>query len=348
MSFWENRRVFITGHTGFKGAWLSLMLRQLGAEVFGYSLAPNSPSLYTSAVGDRVVSWTEDIRDLKVLTDSLRESCAEVVFHLAAQAIVRESYANPIETYAVNVMGTANLLEAVRNAPNVRSVVVVTSDKCYENWEWDWAYRESDTLGGFDPYSSSKGCAELVVSAYRRSFFSESKCAIATARAGNVIGGGDWAKDRLIPDIIKAFMAGETVHIRNPYAIRPWQHALDVLSGYMSLADNLYCHGAEFAEAWNFGPSDAEVATVGGMARRFAVAWKKGASWANDCKTGEPHEANLLKLDTSKTRKRLGFENKYSLDHMVKLTVDWYKAYQKHQDMYLFTSKQIKEYLDEP
>ena len=317
---WRGRRVFLTGHTGFKGAWLALWLRRLGAEVTGYALAPEtSPSLFDVArVGEGMRSILGDVRDLDTLRDALEASGAEVVLHLAAQSLVRESYARPVDTYATNVMGTVHLLEAVRESKSVKAVVVVTSDKCYENREWVWPYRENEPLGGRDPYSNSKAAAELVASAYRSSFFPH----IATARAGNVIGGGDWAKDRLVPDLMRAFAKGEAAVIRNPLAIRPWQHVLEPLHGYLMLAESLL--RGEHAEAWNFGPGDADVRPVQWVADELVRRWGDGASWTQD-RGSHPHEAHMLKLDSAKARTQLRWTPRLSLGEALDWIVEWHR-----------------------
>ena len=349
-AFWQGRRVFLTGHTGFKGSWLSLWLQSLGAEVTGYALAPSTtPSLFVEArVGDGMSSVIADIRDLPCLQQALQASRAEVVIHMAAQPLVRYSYAHPVETYATNVMGTVHLLEAVRHTPGVRSVVVVTTDKCYENREWVWGYRETDPMGGYDPYSNSKGCAELVSAAYRSSYFNPADHArhgvgLATARAGNVIGGGDWAPDRLIPDILAAFAAGKPVSIRHPQAIRPWQHVLEPLRGYLLLAQNLYEDGPGAAEGWNFGPKDDDVRPVSWIAEKMAALWGAGAAWQQD--GGEqPHEATYLKLDIAKASNRLGWRPALNLEQSLGLIVDWCQARRAGQDMRQQTLAQIRSY----
>ena len=320
--FWKDRRVFVTGHTGFKGSWLCTWLVDAGARVTGYALAPDTrPSLFDSAgVEQGMTSILADVRDAAAIQSALTASGAEIVFHLAAQSLVRESYRAPVETYATNVMGTANVLEAVRNTPSVRAVVVVTSDKCYENREWSWPYRESDPLGGHDPYSSSKACAELVAAAYRASFH----VPIATARAGNVIGGGDWAKDRLVPDLMRAFAKGEAAVIRNPLAIRPWQHVLEPLHGYLILAESLL--RGEHADAWNFGPGDADVKPVQWVADELVRRWGNGASWTQDSGS-HPHEAHMLKLDSAKARTQLHWMPRLSLSEALDWIVEWHREF---------------------
>jgi CDP-glucose 4,6-dehydratase len=349
--FWAGRRVFLTGHTGFKGSWLSLWLQSLGADITGFALQPpTSPSLYDVArVGQGMRSIVGDIRNLDTLKNALSDARPEVVIHMAAQALVRPSYSAPVETYATNVMGTVNLLEAIRQTPGIRSVVNVTSDKCYENNEWVWGYRENDPMGGYDPYSSSKGCAELVASAYRNSFFNPSKysehgVALASARAGNVIGGGDWALDRLIPDVMRAIQAGQPVCIRNPFAIRPWQHVLEPLGGYLLLAERLYLDGAGFAEGWNFGPSDADAKPVQAIVEHLTSAWGEGAAWELDVRP-QPHEANYLKLDCSKAAARLHWQPRWSLSVALEKIVSWHRAYVQGRDMRATTLQQIQTYI---
>ncbi len=342
--FWKGRRVFVTGHTGFKGSWLSLWLQSLGAEVAGYALPPpTEPSLFVRArVTVGIDSHIGDVRNLDALSKCMHAARPEIVIHIAAQPLVRDSYRLPVETYATNVMGTVHLLEAVRTAASVRAVVIVTSDKCYENREWVWGYRESEAMGGFDPYSSSKGCAELVTSAYRRSFF-ESGAAVASARAGNVIGGGDWARDRLIPDMIRAFTAGQPVHIRNPHAIRPWQHVLEPLSGYLSLAERLIKEGQKHADGWNFGPSEDDARPVQWIVERLTSLWGNDASWTLDAEP-QLHEAAHLKLDCSKARASLGWRPKWGLEVALQRIVEWHRAEQSGSDMHALTLKQIKDY----
>jgi CDP-glucose 4,6-dehydratase len=328
--FWRGRRVLVLGHTGFKGSWLCLWLHRMGASLAGLSLPPpTEPSLYSLAGLDGVMATTYgDIRDLDVVTDAVRTWQPEIVFHLAAQALVRASYRQPVETYATNVMGTVHVLEAVRAIPSVRSVVVVTSDKCYENREWPWAYRETDALGGHDPYSSSKACAELVVAAYRRSFLAVAGgrvVGVATARAGNVIGGGDWADDRLLPDCIKALSAGRCIEIRHPHAVRPWQHVLDPLRGYLLLAEHLHADAAAFGDAWNFGPADDDARPVSWIVSRVVEQWGEGAAWSQ-ASGDPPHETNWLKVDASRARMNLGWAPRLPLADALAWTVAWYRC----------------------
>lgn len=344
--FWRGRRVFLTGHTGFKGGWLSLWLQHLGAEVTGFSLPPNTtPSLFeTGDVATGMTSIFGDIRDRAALDAAMRACAPEIVLHLAAQPLVRRSYADPTETYATNVLGLVNLFEAVRAQGGMRAVVNVTSDKCYENREWLWGYREPDPMGGFDPYSSSKGCAELVTSAYQRSFFHDSQSGtptfLASARAGNVIGGGDWAEDRLIPDIIRALSARKTLQIRRPGAVRPWQHVLEPLSGYLLLAQRLVEEGATFAQGWNFGPDAADERPVQWIVDQMTGMWGETARWALDDDAG-PHEAGLLKLDCSKARAILKWAPRWSLARALEETVAWHSAAIRGDEMRKVTLAQI-------
>jgi len=334
--FWKGKRVLVTGHTGFKGSWLCLWLKSRGAEVSGLSLAPHTiPSLYGLAgVSDGLSSTIGDIRDSGVVLTSVRKARPEIIFHLAAQALVRASYRDPVSTYATNVMGTVHLLEATRVTEGVRAVVVVTSDKCYENREWVWGYRESDPVGGHDPYSSSKGCAELVTSAYRRSFFSASSATpvgldvgLASARGGNVIGGGDWAEDRIIPDFVRAISRGAPLQVRHPGSIRPWQHVLEPLAGYMLLAEQLWTRPEKYAEAWNFGPNLGEAKPVSWIADYVVGRWGDGARWENVGSGKEPHEARSLKLDCSHARAELGWAPKLDLRKTLDWTTDWYRGW---------------------
>jgi CDP-glucose 4,6-dehydratase len=349
-SFWSNRRVYLTGHTGFKGGWMALWLARMGAKVHGYALPPEgTPNLFTAArVAEAVASEFGDIRNLEALEASVRAFEPEVIFHMAAQPLVRRSYADPLGTYSTNVMGTANVLDAVRRTPSVRAVVVVTSDKCYENREWQRGYREDDRLGGHDPYSNSKACAELVTAAYRSSFFGVTKSAcrevaLASARAGNVIGGGDWSEDRLIPDLVRGSLSGKPVAIRNPEATRPWQHVLEPLAGYLTLAEHLLERGGEFAKGWNFGPAEEDAWPVGRLADAMVAAWGDGAAWMQDA--GEhPHEAGYLKLDTSWARALLGWRPVLPLTESLSWVVEWYKAESRGDDMHAFTLRQIAEF----
>lgn len=348
--FFRGKRVFVTGHTGFKGAWLTLWLHQLGAQVTGYALAPpTSPSLFELARLERLLhSVTGDVRDPQALSAALREADPEIVIHMAAQPLVRESYLNPVETYATNVMGTVHLLEAVRSSPGVRAVVNVTTDKCYENREWPWGYRENEPMGGYDPYSSSKGCSELVTAAYRNSYFNEGSylshgVALASARAGNVIGGGDWAADRLIPDCVAALLKGEPVRIRNPHAIRPWQHVLEPISGYLTLAQRLYQDGPLHAGAWNFGPADEDAREVEWIVQRMCSRWQAEASYVVD-EGDHPHEANYLKLDCSKAKGELGWRPRWSLDTAIDMIIDWTRSYQRGDDLREVSLSQIEAY----
>jgi CDP-glucose 4,6-dehydratase len=336
-AFWRGKKVFLTGHTGFKGSWLSLWLQSMGAQVTGYALPPpTNPSLFDEAnVAHGMVSIIGDIRDVEALSKAMRDAAPDVVIHMAAQPLVRYSYVNPVETYSTNVMGTVHLLEAVRQTPSVRAVVNVTSDKCYDNKEWVWGYRENEPMGGFDPYSNSKGCAELVTSAYRNSFFNPEKynehgVALASGRAGNVIGGGDWAEDRLIV-------------IRSPHAIRPWQHVLEPISGYLLLAKKLYEQGTAYAEGWNFGPVDDDAKPVQWIVEHLTAQWGEGASWQLD-EGDHPHEAHYLKLDCSKARMRLDWQPRWHLAHSLEMIVAWQRAWLTKQDMRSFTLKQIEQY----
>ncbi len=346
-SFWRGRRVFVTGHTGFKGSWLCLWLQHLGAEVSGYALAPaTNPSLFEAAsVARGMHSVTGDIRDAAALHAAMSAASPEVVIHMAAQALVRESYANPVETYSVNVVGTAQVLDTVRRCPSVRAVVSVTTDKCYENLEWHWGYRETDRLGGHDPYSSSKAGAELVTAAYRSSFLDGRQCpvALASARAGNVIGGGDWARDRLIPDILAAIQAGQAVRIRYPDAIRPWQHVLEPLSGYLVLAERLWgAEGPAYAEAWNFGPADDDARPVRWIVEQMLERWGHG-QWVK-APHPQPHEAGYLKLDCAKARARLDWRPHWDLATALAAIVDWQRACLRGDDMRAVTLSQIARF----
>lgn len=351
-TFWKNKTVFLTGHTGFKGSWLALWLQKYGANIVGLSLQPPSdPSLFVTAnVANGMTSISGDIRNLSLLQDSIDKYKPDIVIHMAAQTLVRPSYDDPIETYSSNVMGTVNVLEAIRTRGigAVKSVVIVTSDKCYENKEWLWGYRENERMGGKDPYSNSKGCAELVVSSYRDSFFhidnyEQHGVAISSVRAGNVIGGGDWAKDRLIPDAIKAISKNTPVVIRSPNAVRPWQHVLEPLSGYMDLAEKLWLEGVQYSGGWNFGPNEDSAKKVSEIMDQIVNLWGDNASWEID--EGEHvHEANYLKLDCAKAKDLLGFNPKFQLQDSLAWAVDWYKAYHQGNDMHAMTLDQINRY----
>jgi CDP-glucose 4,6-dehydratase len=345
-SFWRDRRVLITGHSGFKGAWLSLWLQSLGARVTGFSASsPTVPSMHQLArVGEGMDSVDGDVCEPDAIAAAVASSEPEVVVHMAAQALVRRAFEEPRDTYATNVMGTVNVLDAVRRHPGgVRAVVIVTTDKCYENREWEWGYREDERMGGHDPYASSKGCAELVTSAYRRSYFSDPDGPrVASARAGNVIGGGDWGEDRLVPDIMRAALAGEPVRVRNPNSIRPWQHVLNPLSGYLVLAQAL-CESPEHATGWNFGPADEDARPVGWIVERMAELWAEELSWVLD-EGPHPHEARYLKLDSSRAKGRLGWRPPVGLEQALQSIVDWYQALSSGADMRAVTLGQIEAF----
>jgi CDP-glucose 4,6-dehydratase len=341
-TFWRDRSVFVTGHTGFKGGWLTLCLLDGGARVHGYSLEPpTDPNLFTLADVARGLSSHKiaDVRDAASLRERMQAARPSVVFHLAAQPLVRESYRDPMATYAVNVMGTVHLLEAVRATPGVAAVVNVTTDKCYENREWDWGYRESEPLGGRDPYSNSKACSELVTAAYRDSFLAAAGVAVASARAGNVIGGGDWAADRLVPDFFRAVERGQPLEVRYPSATRPWQHVLEPVSGYLTLAEQLVTNGAKLAQAWNFGPSDDDARPVSWLLDRLVDRWP-GAAWQPVAGV-QPHEAGALKLDSSKARAHLGWRPAWDLAMTLDKTVDWHSASRRGDDMRALCIAQI-------
>ncbi len=348
--FWSGKKVLITGHTGFKGSWLSLWLQSLGARVTGYSLDPPSePSLFDLAcVADDIEDIRGDVRDLDNLQSCMAGYDCEIVIHMAAQSLVRRSYLEPVNTFSTNVMGTVNLLEAVRNLKRARVVIVVTSDKCYENREQDIGYRETDPMGGFDPYSSSKGCAELVTAAWRKSYFNPAEypshgVAVASARAGNVIGGGDWAEDRIIPDIMTAFNEGRSVQLRNPDAIRPWQFVLEPLNGYLTLAERMWDEGGFFSGAWNFGPAETDMHTVSWLTDALAVRWGDGAGWECDA-TAHPHETTLLKLDCSHARDVLHWRPVQSVEETLDWIVEWYKSYFAGSDIRAVTLGQIRRF----
>lgn len=350
-TFWNGKRVFITGHTGFKGSWLCLWLQSLGAEVTGYSLdPPTDPSLFKLCGVEKLTkkSVIDDVRNRTALSRAVIDAMPEIVFHMAAQPLVRDSYKIPAETYEINVMGTVNLFEAVRESTSVKAVINVTTDKCYENREWVWGYRENEPLGGFDPYSSSKACSELVTASYRSSYFHPSEHAshgvgVATARAGNVVGGGDWAVDRLVPDCMRAVLQGEKVVLRHPYAVRPWQHVLEPLSGYLILAHKLYNDGARYAGAWNFGPDDQDAKPVEWLVKNLCEKWGNSASYVID-KGAHPHEAHYLKLDCSKAKVELAWRPRWELDKALDSIVVWTRAYRQGEDMGRVCLRQIQEY----
>jgi CDP-glucose 4,6-dehydratase len=350
VSFWRDKRVLVTGHTGFKGGWLCLWLQQLGAKIIGYSLKPPSqPNLFESAnVAKGMISLNEDVCNLAAVNAAVQSHKPEIIIHMAAQSLVRYSYNNPVETYATNVMGTVNVLESVRRSNEMRVALIITSDKCYENKERLTGYDELEPMGGYDPYSSSKGCAELVTAAYRKSYFNGDDTAfrpvaVASARAGNVIGGGDWAQDRLLPDIVRAFLQRQPVSIRHPQAIRPWQHVLEPLHGYLQLIELLWEQGSRYAGAWNFGADENDAKPVAWIVDRFAALWGDGARWTRDS-SPQPHEANYLKLDCSKAKTQLGWHPRLTLASALEWSAEWYMAYQKGDDMRRFSIEQIKRY----
>jgi CDP-glucose 4,6-dehydratase len=351
-SFWQGKQVFVTGHTGFKGAWLSLWLHAMGAKVTGYALAPNTePSLFSLLELDsKVHSIIANVQDGDVLKKAVCDAQPDIILHLAAQPLVRYSYANPVETYATNVMGTVHMLEAFRACGSAKVMINVTTDKCYDNQEREAGYRENEPMGGYDPYSNSKGCSELITSAYRNSFVNPADLdkhdkALASGRAGNVIGGGDWSEDRLVPDMVRAVLAGESVKIRYPDAIRPWQHVLEPLSGYLLLTQKNWEDKQSFASGWNFGPEDQDCQNVGTVVNEFVSAWGEGAAWEHD--GGEHlHEAHFLKLDITKAKTQLHWTPKWSLSEAVNMTVDWYRAWTEKQNMADFTLHQINQYTE--
>lgn len=346
--FWKNKKIFLTGHTGFKGGWLSFWLQSMGARVYGYALKPNTdPSIYDVLGLADLIEYSQiaDIRNLSAVKLAINKFSPDIVVHMAAQPLVRYSYEHPLETYEVNVMGTANVLESIRSCPTVKSVIIVTTDKCYENKEWVWGYRENEAMGGYDPYSSSKACAELITSAYRRSFFSDisNQVGISTVRAGNVIGGGDWSKDRLIPDSLRAFESGNNLKIRNPMSIRPWQHVLEPLHGYLLLAQAMYENKLDFAGAWNFGPDDMDARSVSDLLNILTESRLKNETWCVD-EGVQPHEARLLKLDCSKAKSELNWRPRWSLEKAVKMITQWHDSFNKENDMREITLNQIVEY----
>lgn len=345
--FWKSKSVFLTGHTGFKGGWIAHWLNELGGKVYGYALAPpTGANFFTETqLQERIVSSTVgDIRDLENLAKALKQAKPDILIHMAAQPLVRESYSTPVETFASNVLGTVNVLEAARQTGTIKAVVNITTDKCYENNEWLWPYRENDRLGGHDPYSASKACAEIAAAAYRNSFLAEAGIHLASVRAGNVIGGGDWAADRLIPDFLRAIDRSETLTIRSPNAVRSWQHVLEPLSGYLLLAERLYQEGEAFAEAWNFGPNDEDAKPVSWIVDRLCEQIP-GSNWQTE-KTKQPHEAGLLKLDSSKSKTKLGWTPRWKLETALSKTVKWHQAWRNQEDMAAVTSEQIYSYQD--
>lgn len=359
LEFWRNKKVFITGHTGFKGSWLCLWLHLMGAKITGFSLGPpTNPNMFQLCkINEIVHSYEGDIRDKDLLIQAMEESAPDIVIHMAAQPIVRDSYKNPVDTFHINVLGTVHLLEAVRALAEagspVEAVLNVTTDKCYHNFEWPWGYRENDRLGGFDPYSNSKACSELVTESYRSSFFppdeyGRHKTAIASARAGNVIGGGDWARDRLIPDCIRSVLKGEKIKIRFPKAVRPWQHVLEPLHGYLILLEKLAKKGPDYGEAWNFGPNDHDIKTVEWIVGRFCEKWGKGAAYEIDNNGHHPVEANYLKLDCAKAKQRLNWRPVWDLDTAIDKIIEWTRAYAGGQvDLREASLRQIKDFMED-
>jgi len=345
-NFWHDRSVFLTGHTGFKGGWTALWLSEMGAKVHGFSLkAPTTPNFFTETkLNERLASSTiSDIRNLDNLSAVMQRTKPSIVFHMAAQPLVIDSYKNPVDTYTTNLIGTVNLMEAARHTKTVEAIVNITTDKCYDNQEWIWPYREEDRLGGHDPYSSSKACVEIAADAYRKSFLAQAGIQLANARAGNVIGGGDWAA-RLIPDILRSIDAGKTPIIRSPNAVRPWQYVLEPLSGYLMLAEKLVTHGADFAEAWNFGPETSDVNSVSWIVN-YLCQKIPNATWELDS-SEQPHEANILKLDSSKAKSKLGWSPRLSLESALDKTVEWHQAWNDNQSMAEVSIRQINNYID--
>ncbi|MDA7464816.1 CDP-glucose 4,6-dehydratase [Candidatus Pelagibacter ubique] len=343
--FWKGRSVFLTGHTGFKGGWLALWLSEMGANVHGYSLeAPTQPNFFSVINLSNLIqsSTIGDIRDLSKLKESVKAARPSVIFHMAAQPLVRQSYIDPIETFTTNILGTINVFEATKNSETVKAIINITTDKCYENKENNKSFEETDPLGGYDPYSSSKACSEIITSAYRNSFFSKMKKKLASVRAGNVIGGGDWAKDRLVPDFFRSIDRNKILRIRSPQAVRPWQHVLDPLSGYLMLAEKLFEHGDIYAEPWNFGPEQSEAKTVSWVLNCLSEKFTN-ANWEEE-KKEQPYEANLLKLDISKAKSRLGWAPRWSVETAIDNTISWYQAFKENKDMIEFSVKQIKSF----
>ena len=345
--FWSGKRVFLTGHTGFKGGWIGHWLSELGAMVYGYALGPpTKPNFFSETQLNQRLSGstTGDLNDYTSIVRALQRAKPDIVIHMAAQPLVRSSYQSPLETFSANVMGTLNLLEASRMIGSIKAFLNITSDKCYENKEWGWPYRENDRLGGDDPYSASKACAEIVTAAYRKSYFMEAGIHLATARAGNVIGGGDWATDRLVPDFLRALDAGDTMKIRFPHAVRPWQHVLEPLSGYLLLVERLHDGGETFAEPWNFGPNDEEARSVGWVADRLCHI-APDVKWVAETADINPRETQMLRVDSSKTRDRLGWKPRWTLENALDKTLEWHQAWRNKQDMGRVCSNQIEEYV---
>lgn len=345
LDFWRNKSVFLTGHTGFKGGWVAHWLTELGAHVHGYALAaPTDPNFFTETqLRERIASsMIGDICDLEKLSTAIKQAKPDILIHMAAQPLVRESYKTPVDTFAANVLGTVNVLEAARHAGTIKAIVNITTDKCYENKEWLWPYRENDRLGGHDPYSASKASAEIAAAAYRNSFLAEAGIHLASVRAGNVIGGGDWSKDRLIPDFFRAIDRCATLTIRSPNAVRPWQHVLEPISGYLLLAEKLYEKGEAFSEAWNFGPNDEDAKSVSWIVEQLCDQMP-GSKWQTE-KTKQPHEAGLLKLDSSKAKTKLGWTPRWNLATALSKTVEWHQAWRNQEDMAAITSSQIQVY----
>lgn len=345
--FWHGKKVFLTGHTGFKGSWLSLWLQMMGAKVYGFALAPaTTPNLFSEAqVAANMVSVLGDVRDYQAVLEAMQAAQPEIVIHMAAQPLVRLSYSDPVTTYSTNVMGTIHVLEAARQLAGIKAIINVTTDKCYENKEWLWGYRESEPMGGHDPYSSSKACAELATSAYRLSYFQQTATALASARAGNVIGGGDWSSDRLIPDILQAFENDRPVIIRNPHATRPWQHVLEPLAGYLTLAQHLYDGGQSYAEGWNFGPDDAGAQPVQWIVEKMVQEWGKKACWEHDL-DHHPHEANYLKLDIAKAKAKLDWRPRWHLTQALQNIVEWHDKWLHGASAHELCQQQIIQYIE--
>jgi CDP-glucose 4,6-dehydratase len=345
--FWKKKTVFLTGHTGFKGGWIAHCLHELGASVHGYSLEPpTQPNFFTETQLQKILanSTIGDIRDIEVLTSALKIAKPNIIIHMAAQPLVRKSYNIPVETFATNVMGTINVLEAARQVDTTKAIINVTTDKCYENKDWYWPYRENDRLGGHDPYSASKACAEMAAAAYQKSFLADVNIHLASVRAGNVIGGGDWAIDRLIPDFFKGLDAGKTMTVRSPNAVRPWQHVLEPLWGYLLLAEKLYTEGKAFAEAWNFGPEESDAKPVSWIVEQLCMS-NSQAKWQIE-NIKQPHESDLLKLDINKAKARLGWTPRWNLKTALNKTIEWHQAWQKKDDMAAITSAQIQAYIN--